>query len=404
MRFKYQARTKEGLIQIGIVEAPSRQRAAALLQERGLYITYLEAEEKKPFYARELGIFARPTKKDVVYFSRQLSLMLKSGISLVEALRSIALQTEKARFREIVLKIADDVEGGTYFSDALSKFPDVFSEFFVNMIKSGEASGKLAETLTYLADNLEKEYLLLSKVKSGMTYPAFVFVIFILVGLVMFFFVLPRFSEAVEGLNIQLPAITRAIISVGVFFQSWWWLILIVLLFTIFGIWRYLKTKEGKEFVSNLSLKLPVIGKIAKKIYITRFCENLATLIFAGLPITQALEVVSGVITNKKYKDIVIEAKEGVRRGETISAVLERYPKSIPAMVVQMVRVGEKSGRLEEALKKVADFYRKEIESAIEGLVSIIEPIMIIILGAVVGGLMLGIFLPIYKSLGTIGF
>ncbi|MCD6271013.1 type II secretion system F family protein [bacterium] len=404
MRFKYQARTKEGLIQIGIVEAPSQQRAASLLQERGLYITYLEAEEKKPFYARELGIFTRPTKKDVLYFARHLALMLKSGIGLVEALRSIALQTEKARFREIVLKIADDVEGGTYFSDALSKFPGVFSDFFVNMIKSGEASGKLADSLTYLADNLEKEYLLLTKVKSGMTYPAFILIVFVLVGLIMFFVVLPRFAEAVENLNIPLPAVTRAIISVGVFLQSWWWLILITLLFIIFGIWRYLRTKEGKELLSNLSLKLPIIGKIAKKIYITRFCENLATLIFAGLPITQALEVVSGVITNKRYKNIVIEAKEGVRRGETISVVLEKYPKSIPSMVVQMVRVGEKSGRLDEALKKVAEFYRVEIDSAIEGLVSIIEPIMIIILGTVVGGLMLGIFLPIYKNIGTFGF
>ena len=404
MRFKYQARTKEGLIQIGIIEASSRQRAATLLQERGLYITYLEREERKPFYARELGIFTRPTKKDVLYFSRHLALMLKSGIGLVEALRSIALQTEKARFREIVLKIADDVEGGTYFSDALSKFPGVFSDFFVNMIKSGEASGKLADTLTYLADNLEKEYLLLTKIKSGMTYPAFVLVVFVLVGLVIFFVVLPRFAEAVENLNVSLPAVTRAIISAGVFLQGWWWLFLITLLFIIFGVWRYLKTKEGKELLSNFSLRLPIIGKIAKKIYITRFCENLATLIFAGLPITQALEVVSGVITNRKYKNIVIETKEGVRRGETISVVLERYPKSIPSMVVQMIRVGEKSGRLDEALKKVAEFYRVEIDSAIEGLVSIIEPLMIIVLGTVVGGLMLGIFLPIYKSLGSIGF
>ena len=404
MRFKYQARTKEGLIQIGIIAAPNRQRAATLLQERGLYITYLGAEEKKPFYARELGFLTRPTKKNVLYFSRHLALMLKSGIGLVEALRSIALQAEKTRFREVVLKIADDVEAGTYFSDALSKFPEVFSDFFVNMIKSGEASGKLADSLTYLADNLEKEYILLTKIKNGMTYPALVLVVFVLVGILMFFVVLPRFSEAMENLEIPLPAATRAIIKTGVILQTWWWLVLTSILFIIFGIWGYLSTKEGKEFLSNLSLKLPIIGKIAQKIYITRFCENLSTLIFAGLPITQALEVTSGVVTNKKYKKIVEETKEGVRRGETISAVLERYPKSIPAMVVQMVRVGEKSGRLDEALKKIGEFYRTEIDAAIEGLVSIIEPIMIIVLGLIVGGLMLGIFLPIYQNIGAFGF
>jgi type IV pilus assembly protein PilC len=404
MKFKYQARTKEGLIQLGIIEAPSRQRAVSLLQERGLYVTYLELEEKKPFYARELGLITKPTRKDLLHFARHLSLMLRSGIGLVEALRSIALQTEKSRFREMILKIADDVEGGVYFSDALSKFPDIFSAFFVNMIKSGEASGKLADSLAYLANNLEKEYTLMTKIKSGMTYPIFVLFVFVIVGMVMFFVVLPRFAEAVESLNVKLPAITMAIISVGVFLRSWWWLVFLLTLFLVFGIWRYIKTREGKELLSNLALRLPLLGKIVQKIYIARFCENLSTLIFAGLPITQALEVTSGIITNKKYHDIVVETREGVRRGESISTVLERYPKSIPSMVVQMVRVGEKSGRLDESLKQISEFYRTEIDAAIEGLISIIEPIMIIVLGIIVGGLMLGVFLPIYKNIGTFAF
>jgi type IV pilus assembly protein PilC len=404
MKFKYQARTKEGLIQVGIVDAPSRRRAVALLQEQGLYVTFLEAEERKPFYIREIKLFGGVKKKDVLSFSRQLSLMLKSGVSLVEALRAIALQSEKANFREMILKIADDVEGGTYFSDALSKFPKVFSSFFINMIKSGEASGKLADSLVYLADNLEREYTLFMKIRSGMTYPAFILLSFVGVGALMLFFVLPSFTETIKAIGLELPPITMAVISTGEFLRHWWWLVLLFLLLLGVLFWRYAKTKEGKIFLDRVFLKIPVIGNLFRKIYIVRFVENLSTLIFAGLPITQALEVVSGIIANKTYRDIIIEARDGVRRGEPMSAVLEKYPKSIPSMVVQMIKVGEKTGRLDESLLKIAEFYRTEINSTIEGLISIIEPVMIAILGALVAGLMLSIFLPVYRNIGAFSF
>ena len=401
MKFRYQARTKEGLVQIGVVEASSRKKAVSLLQDQNLYVTALDPETTKPFYHREIGVLSGINRKDVLSITRQLSLMIKSGVSLVEGLRAIALQTDKDKFREIILRVADDVEGGIYFSDALAKFPRAFSVFYVNMIKAGEASGKLAESLNYLADNLEREYTLLIKIKSGMTYPALVLLAFGVIGLLMLFFVLPSFSETIEDLNVKLPAITMAIISFGNFLKIYWWLVLSILIILAIALWRYLKTKEGREFWNEFSLKIPIIGGILRKIYIVRFTENLSTLIFAGLPITQALEVVSGLMTNKVYSDILNETKNGVRRGETISTVLERYPKSMPPTVVQMIKVGEKAGRLDESLLKISDFYRIELNTSVDRLISIIEPVLIVVLGGLIAGLMLSIFLPVYSNIGN---
>ena len=401
MKFRYQARTKEGLVQIGTVEAPSRQRAAALLQEQGLYITSLFIQEEGSLFSKDLFSLRGAKRKELVNFTRQLSLMVKSGVGLVEGLRSIALQAERESLRRTFLNVADDVEGGMYFSDALAKHPKLFTAFYINMIKSGEASGKLSESLKYLADNLEREYRLLLKIKSGMTYPGVIFFTFAIVGLLMLFFVLPDFSKAIKDMNLKLPSITNVILSFGDVLRSWWWLFLILLAVLVIGIWRYFKTSEGKIVWDKLSLQIPILGKLIQKISLVRFSENLSTLIFAGLPITQALEVVSGVMTNKVYKDIVIAARDGVRRGETISSILERYPKSIPPMVVQMAKVGEKTGRLDESLLKISDFYQVEINSTLDSLVSIIEPIMILIMGGVIVVLMLSIFLPIYKNVGN---
>lgn len=401
MKFQYQARTKEGLVQVGTIDASSRQRAVSMLQEQGIYITSLSIEQKRPFYVKELAFFGSTKRKELVNFTRQLSLMVKSGVSLVEGLRSIAIQSDKEIFREIIFKIADEVEGGIYFSDALSKFPKVFSAFYINMIKSGEASGKLSDSLKYLADNLEKEYKLVLKIKGGMTYPAVIFFAFVMIGLAMIFFVLPNFSQSVQDLNVTLPKITTSILNLGQTLKDWWWLMLIIVILFVVGTWKYVKTAEGKAVWDRVSLRIPVIGNLIKKINLVRFSENLSTLIYAGLPITQALEVVAGVVTNKIYKDIVLHARDGVRRGEPISSVLEQYPKSVPAVVAQMAKVGEKTGRLDESLLKISEFYEMEINNSIDGLVSIIEPILILFMGGLIVVLMLSVFLPIYKNIGS---
>lgn len=404
MRFNYQARNKEGLVQVGVMEVGSKKEAISLLQEEGLYVTHLEAIELKPFYARQVEFLGRASKKDIMMFCRQLSMMLKSGVGLVESLRALALQTEKSSFREEILKIAADIEGGVYFSESLAKFPKVFSNFFINIIKSGEATGKLSETLSYLSEHLEREYTLVSKIKSGMTYPAFIMSVFLGMGVFGTFFVLPSFKETFDSLDLDLPILTQMVLGFGDFARSWWWAILLSTALLILFVWRYVKTKEGKEVLGRLSLKIPLIGPVAEKVQLAKFTENLSTLILAGLPITQSLEIVGSATSNIIYKKIILDAQEGVRRGETMSSILEKNPKYIPNLVIQMMRVGERTGKLDEALMNVADFYQGEINRRIDGLVDIIEPILIVVLGGLVAGLMISIIVPVYKGMSSFGF
>lgn len=404
MKFNYQARTKEGLVQVGVIDVPSEKEAATLLQKEGLYVTYLEALEEKPFYFRQIQFFSRANRKDVMMFCRQLSLMLQSGVGVVESLRAIALQINKSIFREQILKIAVDVEGGVYFSEALAKFPGVFSNFFINIIKSGEASGKLSESLTYLAEHLEREYNLISKIKSGMTYPAFVLFLFLGLGALGIFMVLPSFQQTLKSLDVELPFLTVLILNIGNLIRQWWWALLLALAGLIIGFWRYARTEEGGEAMGRVFLRIPLIGSLIKKIQLARFTENLSTLILAGLPITQALEIVSGATGNKIYQQIILEAQEGVRRGEAMSAVLEKYPKYMPALVTQMIRVGERTGRLDESLLNVANFYHAEVNRKIDALVDIIEPILIVVLGGLIAVLMISIVVPVYKGMSSYGF
>lgn len=404
MKLNYQARTEDGLVQVGIIEVTSKEEAISLLQKEGLYVTRLEEIERRSFYFQEISFFTRTNKKDVMMFCRQLSLMLKSGVGLVESLKSLAIQTTKVNFREQILKVAVDVEGGVYFSETLAKFPKVFSNFFINIIKSGEASGKLSESLTYLAQHLERDYNLVNKIRSGMIYPAFILLTFLGIGVFGVFVILPSFHETLKTFEIELPFASRIVFGFGEFFREWWWAVPLVVIILIIFFWRYSKTKEGKEALGRFSLEIPIIGSVAKKTQLARFTENLSTLILSGLPITQSLEMVSGITGNKVYQQIVLETQEGVRRGENMSVILERHPKYIPNLVTQMVRVGERTGRLDESLMNVADFYQTEINRGIDNLISIVEPILIIVLGGLIALLMVSIIVPIYKGMAAFGF
>jgi len=252
-----------------------------------------------------------------------------------------------------------------------------------------------------LAEHLEREYALMGKIKSSLTYPAFVMFLLLCIALLMIFFIFPTFIESLQSFNVELPWFTRAVISVASSLRSWWWVILILLLLSVSILVYYFRTKEGREILAKILLRMPILGNLIKKIYLSRLTENLASLVKAGLPITQALEIAGGVIGNKKYEDIIFDAKEAVRKGETISSVFERYPQSIPNMVVQLVRVGEKTGRLDEALTKVADFYQGEIDRTVSSLTRLIEPILLLFAGGLVVILMFSVFIPIYNTISN---
>jgi type IV pilus assembly protein PilC len=398
MKFNYQARTKGGEIHAGQIEASSKEAAITLLQKHGLYVTFLE-EAVPPIYAKRVKIFEKVSQKDLVLFSRQLAIMFKSKVPLVESLRVLSIQTKNPDLKEKILKLSEEVEGGTSFSKALARYPKVFSSFYIAMVKSGEVSGKLSEVLNYLADHLEREYHLTAKTKGALIYPSLIVFVVLLVLVLMIFFVIPHLAEVLIGSGQELPTLTKFIITGAAFFRKWGWLIILIIAFLIFACFKYYLTKEGKKFFDKFFLRLPMIGPLLKTVYLARFAENLSTLVSGGLPIAQALETVGNIIANTSYKEVILQARDRVRRGEPISSILTQSPELFPPVFIQMVLVGERTGTLDTTLMNIVDFYQKEIDRTIDNVLSILEPVLIVILGVIVAGLMLSILMPLYKMI-----
>jgi type IV pilus assembly protein PilC len=400
MKFLYQARTKEGDVKSGTIEASSREVAFSLLQKLGYYVTYLE-EEKPPIYAKELKIFQRISLRDLFIFSRQFSIMLNSNVPIVESLTTIAAQTKNPELKEIISDIAEEVEAGSSLSKALLKYPKVFSPFYVAMVKAGEASGKLSQTLNFLANHLEREYNVKGKIRGAMTYPVLVLVVFFVIFGIMIFSILPSFENILKEREVEVPFITKIILSFSKILREKFFIIASVLGAVIILIFYYLKTEEGKRFFDKISLKIPFFGEISKQSILSRFAQNLSTLTSAGLPLTEALEIVEEIVGNAEYKNAVSKIKEGVKKGETISSITTLYPELFPPLFTQLVLVGEKTGTLSNALSAISNFYQSETEKSIENFLRILEPLLIIILGVLVGGLMLSVLLPLYRIIST---
>ncbi|OHA64075.1 MAG: hypothetical protein A2842_02070 [Candidatus Wildermuthbacteria bacterium RIFCSPHIGHO2_01_FULL_48_25] len=397
MKFNYQARNQTGETQVGVIEASSKDAALQLLSQHGLTVTILEESGDKPFYSKSISFFERVKAKDVMMFSRHLAILFKSQVTLLEALRTLALQTRNRMFAEKIMRISEDVEGGTSLSQALSRNPDVFSSYYVSMVKSGESAGSLSEVLESLADHLEREYNLQNKIKSALTYPAFIVGTGVVVLTLMMAFVVPNLTRILGDLGGELPFITKVVIGLAGFLNTWWWLVFLLLALGVFFLLRYIKTPQGKHNVDLFVLKVPALNSFLRMMYLSRFAENLSTLIAGGLPIVEAIEITQEIVGNDYYKSILGEAKEAVRKGERISDVLGRYPLEFPPVFTQMVLVGEQSGSLDTTLLNVVQFYQRELANTVESFLSILEPLLIVILGLLVGGLMAAILLPLYQ-------
>lgn len=398
MKFNYQARDQKGQTQMGILEASSREAALQVLGKNGLYVTLLEEEKNQPFYTKRLAFFDKVTRKEVMLFSRQLAIMFKSQVPLIESLGTLALQTKNPSFREKIVEMSEDVEAGTPLSQAIAKFPDVFSSYFVSMIKSGESSGSLSKILESLAGHEEREYQLSSKIKGALTYPAFVIAGSIVVLILMMAFVVPNLVKILEGVT-ELPLPTKIVIALSDFMRAWWWTVPIAIVGIVFGMVKYLHTQEGKKIFDQLVLKVPGLGKFLRMVFLARFAENLSTLITGGIPIVQALEITQDVLGNHVYVLIIEEAKEAVKKGDPISQVLSRYPREFPPLFTQMMHVGEKSGTLDTTMLYIVEFYQKEVANSVEAFLSLLEPVLIAALGILVGGMMAAILMPIYQNI-----
>lgn len=399
MEFNYIARTKQGEKQTGVVEAGSRNDAVETLQSRGLVLLDLRSGKSGSVFSMDIKLFQRVKTKELVNFTRQLATLVSAQVPLLSSLRSLSKQTENDFFRDIIFEVAGDVEGGTILSKALARHPKVFSNFFVNMIKAGEASGGMESSLNYLADYLEKQYYLNAKVRGALTYPAFILAAFVLIVVLMMILVVPKLTSFLADSGQELPLMTKIIMSISGFFVNWWWLLLIIVLGASFYLYHIIKTSPAaRDQWDAIKIRIPIFGKqVFKKIYVTRIADNLSTLIQGGLSILQALQVTSEVVGNSVYRKIIAEAKEEVRIGNTLSSSLAKYKDEIPVMVVQMVETGEQTGSMDIILKKLGQFYNKEIDNTVATISQLIEPMLILLIGGGVVILMMGILMPIYN-------
>ena len=397
MKFNYQARTKTGETQSGFIKSSSKEGAVALLQKYGLFVTLLEEASDQPFWAEKIKFFAGTSRKEIVMFSRQLSIMFKSKVALVEAIQVLASQIKNPAFKEKILKISEDVRGGVSFSQALSYHPKLFSSFYISMVKAGEASGTLSTSLNYLADHLEREYNLSQKVKGAMVYPIFILLVMSAVLLIMLLFVVPQMGSILKETGQELPFATKVVIGSSDFLKKWGWLLLLGLGGFFVAVFRYLKTKSGKRFFDAKILRIPFLGSFFRMVYLSRFAENLSVLVSGGLPIAQALEITGYIVDNKTYQKSIFAIRDEVRRGGMISSILSKYPDLFPPVFAQMTLVGEKTGTLDSTLMNIVDFYEKEVDRLINSFLNILEPAMLLFLGVVVGGLVASILLPLYQ-------
>jgi len=396
MKFNYQSRDQKGKKQLGTIEASDQETALDFLQRQGLSVISLSKSASIPFYAREIKLFQRISRKEIVLFSRQLSIMFGSQIPLLEILETLSFQTNNLKFKEIILKLKQEVESGATLSKALSQFPNPFSLFYVNMVRSGEASGKLSDSLSYLADHLEREYHLRSSIRGALIYPIFILFVILLMGFFAAFFIMPDLVSVLKEGNGDLPLATSIVIGFTDFLKNKGWLILLFLVGLIVFIWQYKKTEKGEIFFDKFNLKLPLLNGFLKKIYLSRLAENLSTLIAGGLPIARALEISGRVVGNSIYRDIIFQTRDGVRKGENVSALLKKYPNFFPPMFIQMVVVGERTGRLDSALLNIVNFYQKEVDRSVDTFLKLLEPALILFLGVMVAIFAIAILLPLF--------
>lgn len=404
MNYSYTCKSADGKIETGIIDAPNENAAAKLLSEKALFVIDLHKESSPenaaagihlPFLGKKVSI------KDKIIFTKQLSMMTKAGLPLIDAFAALQEQTENKYFAQIVGEIIKDVKGGKPLSESLAKYPKVFNNLYTATVASGEKSGKLDEVLERLSDQLQKDYDLISKIKSAVSYPIIVVGALIGIMILMFIFVIPKLKMVFADMGATLPLITRIILGISDVLINYWYIFVIIILALYFGLKTWSKTKNGRLSIDRMLLKIPMVGGLMKEIYMTRFARTMGTLIASGLPMLDILETVKHVINNQVYKNAFANISSEIESGVPLSEALKKQ-KIFPAMIYHLVSVGEKSGKLDYVLLSTADFFDKEIENKTSSLATFIEPVLIIIIGAGVGLVVASVLMPIYSLVNTI--
>ncbi len=399
--FAYNSRDQKGNLIKGTMEGESRDQVARKLREDGYIVLNIKPKQQAQEVSLDFLQKKKVKKPDLVIYARQMATMFEAGLTLVEILDILNDQTEHPALKDINRQIQQDVEQGKTFFAAVSAHPKVFPPLFRQMIKAGEEGGVLDEVLNRLADHLERENELNQKVKSAMMYPAVIGVVAVLVVIFLLTFVIPQFVGIFAGAGAELPWPTRMIMAISEAFQSYWWAILGGLLALLGGLKLYINTENGKKAKDALLLRLPVFGKLARKVSVSQFSRTMATLTTAGISIFDGLRIVEDVVTNKVISRTIGETYSRLGEGATLSQPLISS-KQFPKMVTQMIAIGEETGNVDTMLNKIADFYDKEVEHAVEGMIKMIEPMLVVVVAVVVGFIVISIAMPMFEMMTVI--
>lgn len=398
MLFVYKAVTKEGRETSGDITAQTQDAAVNALQRSGLVVVSVRDAEKKNIFDLDINIFNRVSSKEISIISRQVATLLEAHVPALKTFRLISSEVDNPIVARKFTEISDDIQNGIPISDALFKHPTLFSDFYINMVRGGEESGKLAETFSALADYLDRSYELMSKARGALIYPAFVISTFVIVMVLMLTLVIPRLSEIIAQSGQDVPFYTKIVIGTSLFLVNYGFFALMILIAVGFFGWRYTR---GTSFVAHAKLWTPVIGNLYRMLYLSRIADNMYVMLGNGISMVRSIEITTKVVDNEIYRKILEQAVIAVKAGAPLSSTLQGKPE-IPNVMIQMIKVGEETGELGNILEKLAVFYRREVTNAINTLISLIEPTMIVGLGIGVGGVLASVLIPIYQIAGNV--
>jgi type IV pilus assembly protein PilC len=398
--YVYKVRDRQGKLISGILDGDNEATVANKLRQMGYIVVSIKEKAESSFSISFQGL-KRIKSKDLTVFSRQFATMINAGLSLTKSLSILGEQTQNQKLAKVILEVEHDVEGGQALSDALSKYPKVFPPLFVNMVKAGETGGVLDEVLLRVAEHFEKDSALKARIKSAMAYPTAMFGFSMLILFVMITFIVPVFVNMFETLGGDLPLPTRILVFTSGLVRSYWFIGVILIIAFVYFL-RWVGSTEGGRFkIDSFKLKLPVFGKLTSKIAVAKFTRTFGTLISSGVPILQALDIVGETAGNAVVSRAVKKARSSIKEGETIANPLSQNPV-FPPMVVHMISVGEETGALDSMLRKIADFYDEEVSSTVESLTSMIEPLMIVIMGTIIGVIIVSLYMPMFQVITLI--
>jgi len=396
--FTYTARALNGDLRTATIDAPSRDEVVAQLRRQRLNVIKIDEAAQAANKKKSGG---KISMRDIVIFTRQFSTMINAGLPLVQALDILAKQSENKALKDVTRAVVFDVESGHTVADALKKHPKAFSDLYVNMVAAGEAGGILDTILMRLATFMEKNDALVRKVKGAMIYPGVITGVAATAIVVLLVFVIPTFEKMFASVGMALPLPTRVVIGMSRFLQGYWWAVIAAIIALVVTVKKYYSTPDGKLSIDRMLLKMPVLGDVLRKSAVSRFTRTLGTLIGSGVSILDGLEITAKTAGNRVIQDAIMESRASIAGGETISAPLQKS-EVFPPMVISMIAVGEQTGGLDEMLSKIADFYDEEVDAAVGGLLALMEPIMIVFLGVVVGGMVVAMYLPIFDMINAV--